>query len=76
MTSYLGMIIWQFAVFGLIAIAAVCAIWVSRQYRQQLGQTLGYAGTWVAVSSVCIGLAMFTFLAIFFGYVMDSVVWV
>ena len=72
MENNLGAIFWQVGVFGLICFAAFAAFWSARKYRQWLSRQLDKPGKWVAISSVVVGLAMFLFLAVFLGFIMDN----
>ncbi len=72
MENNLGSIFWQGGVLGLICFSGITAFWSARKYRQWLSRQLDKPGRWVAISSVVVGLAMFLFLAVFLGFVMDN----
>ena len=72
MENNLGSIFWQVGVFGLLCFAGVAAFWGAKKYRQWVNRQLDEPGKWVAISSVGVGLAMFLFLAVALGFLMDN----
>lgn len=68
----LGSVGWQLGVFGLLCVSGVGAFWSAKGYRYWLSQRIGQSGKWVVISSVIIGLAVFVFLAVFLGFVIDN----
>lgn len=74
MENNLGSIFWQIGVLALICFAGMTAFWSAKKYRQWLSRQLDKPGKWVAISSVGVGLAMFLFLAVVLGFVMDNAI--
>lgn len=72
MSSHLSGIIWQFAVFALILLAAVAAWRVARTYRRWLHRRFERPPKWAGLSALALGLTLFALLAVGFGFFMDE----
>ncbi len=65
------MTIWQFAVFGVLILAAVGAVWISKRFQGWLRCRIVTSSILVGVSSIIVAGATFTFLVVLFGFILD-----
>jgi threonine/homoserine efflux transporter RhtA len=72
MGNDLGSVGWQLGVVGLLCASGIGAFWSAKRYWYWLSQKIGQPSKWVAISSVVIGVAIFVFLAVFLGFVIDN----
>ena len=72
MNSYLFSVLWQFAVFGLMVVAAVTAYWLTKGLRAWLFSSAQGSSMVATLFSVVVGTATLTLLVVLFGFLMDQ----
>ena len=72
MNSYLLSVVWQFAVFGMMIIAAVTAYWITRGLRICLFSSADPSSMVATMFWLVVGTATLTLLVVLFGFLMDQ----
>ncbi len=72
MSSYLLSVVWQFAVFGLMVIAAVTVYWLPKGLRAWLFSSAQGSSMVATLFSVVVGTAALTLLVVLFVFLMDQ----
>ena len=66
-------LLWQLKVIALILIAFGIAYWVSRRYQGWLRKKYPSSSRWGVASAWSMGIVLFVFLAVVFGFVLDTI---
>jgi uncharacterized protein involved in cysteine biosynthesis len=70
--GYLDELAWQIMVFVLLGLAAVLAVWLTKQYRRWLARRFTPLPKWAGPSAWGVGVVLFVVLAVVFGFFMDQ----
>ena len=70
--GYLDELVWQVTVFVLLGVAAFLAVRLAKRYRRWLARRHESAPKWASLSAWGVGLLLFVFFAVVFGFFLDQ----